>query len=462
MRKLSFIMCAAFLSIATICTSASAANIKEFYVSGSSSLSSTGFSTDADARAYSVQVGTDESGDNVYAVKLAGDGTNGALILNNQWSSSSIDDNLIFETKFMAGSVDSASTLSLYFRTGDSSRPYLTPFEVKGDKFYCCGALVDDFVIEANKWYDLIIVMRKNPDFKVEIYSGSEKIASQSEPKIDSFDQYYSETPQMRIQSSKSGVYYIGDSRIYQTDPLGVRVKDSVLPSVSSPVELEFVSAPDADSDYAPVYMDADTVIADNISITDVDGNVMEASDYSFAPVYDESGKWVTGAIVSFNAPLAEDYEYAISFNKTNKGVTAVTDFMGRGVSDGYITVAFETKAPQTAYNWNGGAKLYSGCGDAKTPATNVTNGKNTVVLTAENNGNRPRPVTFVAVLYHGDKLVDMQFVTCDLQRKEKTDLSLTFDVTNCSSDTKIKTMIWKEAMGKALANPTTFIGEGA
>ena len=457
MRKLSFIMCAVFLCVALMCTAASAANIKVFYVSGSSALGSTGFSTDADTRAYSAQVGTDDAGDKVYAVKLAGDGTNGALIYNTQWSSASINDNFIFETSFMAESVDSGSTLSLNFRTGNSSRPIVIPFNIKGSEFYCCSVLVDDFTIESNKWYNLTVVMRKNPDFRVEIYSDGEKIASQAEPKIDSFDQYYSEAPQMRISSSKAGVYYIGDSRIYQTDNLEVRAKESVLPTVTSPLELQFVSAPNADSDYAPVYMDADSITAESISITDLDGNVLESSDYAVAPVYDESGKWVTGAKVTFNSPLAEDYEYTLSFNKTAKDVTAVTDIMGRGVSDEYITVDFETKAPAEAYNWNGGPKLYSGYGSDKTPAASLSGGKNTVCLVTENNGNRPRPVTFVAVLYDGNKLIDLQCVTAQLQMREETELSLTFDIENVSSDMQIKTFVWKEMYGKPLADAKSF-----
>ena len=56
-----------------------------------------------------------------------------------------------------------------------------------------------------------------------------------------------------------------------------------------------------------------------------------------------------------------------------------------------------------------------------------------------------------------GNKLIDLQCVTAQLQMREETELSLTFDIESVSSDMQIKTFVWKEMYGKPLADAKSF-----
>lgn len=465
MKKLTSLICVLCIAASVIAVPAAAAdtNLKVFNVSLATSLSGTGFSLGTDT-ADMIERGTDDRGNKTYAVKMIGGESASALIYSQGWSTSaSIGDNFIIETEVKADSVASGSTFSLTTRTGASDKPMFSPLKISGNQLLCCDTAVENFTVEAGKWYSFVIAIKKNPEFAVEIYHDGVKLITKQESGIDGFDAYYGDNPQLRISVAKNSTYYVGDTRLYQTGAIEICAKESVLPSTTTPLELEFVSLEEEGGDtYVPVHMDPDSVIADNITVTDLDGNVMESGDYTVTKVYDEDGKWVTGAKLSFNSPLAEDYEYTLSFNKTAKGETAVTDIMGRGISAEYVSIDFETAPPAEQYNWNGGAKLYKGCGASKTAVTTLSNGKNTVALDVKNNGNRPRQLTFVAVLYQGGKLTDMQYVTCELGGLEQTELSLTFDISNCNSSAKLKTFVWKEVFGRPLTGGKVFGGEGA
>jgi|GEM_PF-3875319 len=454
MKKLTSLLCAACIFTSAIAVPVIAAdnNIKSFNVSTASNFSGTGFAISTG------DVSLDTKG-GVKCIKLLSDSKDAPLIYHQNWTSAfTSKDNFILEAKLMISDASSGG-MDIYIRTGSKDDPMFQPLKINAGKLYCCTKDTG-ITIDANKWYSFTIAVKKNPQFEVELYIDNECVWTQAEPKIDAFDTSTQSSSQLRISAVKnSAACYVGDCRIYQTGAYEILTKNTVLPMGSPFLELDFVTPEkEGSTKYVSVKMDPDSVIADNFIVTDANGNVMSTSDYTVTPVKTSIGgfDWVTGAKIDFIS-IKEDFEYTLSFKKSPIGETILCDIMGRGIGEAYSSICFETEPPANPYVF-GTVELSNG----SAPATKLTNGVNTVKLSASNGGNRVRPVTFVAVLYQGNKLVGVQYEACELQSYETVEMKLNFNVTNCNSTTKLKTFIWKEISGKPLASGKAFVGEGA
>lgn len=454
MKKLISILCAACILAAMLAAPATAAdyNIKSFNVSTASNFNGTGFAISTGDVSFDTK-------DGVKCIKLLSDSKDAPLIYHQNWTSAFVSkDNFVLEAKLMISDATSGG-MDIYIRTGSSSEPMFQPLKINAGKLYCCTKDTG-ITIDANKWYSFTIAVKNNPQFEVELYMGNECVWTQAEPKIDAFDTSTQASSQLRISAVKnSAACYVGDCRIYQTGAYEIRTKSTVLPMGTPSLELDFVTPEkEGSTNYVPVKMDASSVVADNFIITGMDGEVMNTADYTATPVKTSIGglEWVTGAKIDFLS-IKEDFEYTLSFKKSSMGETMISDIMGRGIGEAYSSIHFETEPPANQYVF-GTIELSKG----GAPASKLFDGLNTVKLTASNGGNRVRPVTFVAVLYQGSRLVGMQYEACELQSYETVDMKLSLNVTNCNSATKLKTFIWKEISGRPLASGKAFVGEGA
>ena len=399
---------------------ASAEQLAYFNTSAAGSVSGTGFSVGApipDDAVYKIV--TDETGANSLFLQGSASSSNTIVMYDTSWSANSVD-HLIMTTRVKTDEVDSTATKSYTFRM--SAAPHYTVLNIKGDKFQCCGATVPGITVEAGRWYDIKVALKKYPSYMIELYIDGVKVSTQSSPNLSKMT---ATGLQFRVEVLGYGTMYVGDTEIYVPDTPYAQMENDQLSDIGEPVEIDLISSE----------IDEDTVLAENITVTD---------NFSGDKVDFDMERTDGGIEFTFPQGIKAYNSYTVNLG-------GIIDKSGQQFNE----ITFYTPKPDSDYKI-GDIKLYSGFG-ANNEISALRTGSITVGVPVANGGLQTRSISLVCALYQDSELVGVSTAGLALGEEEESELYTSLYLDKVNSGTKLYVMLWDGFIGTPVTGRTVF-----
>ena len=343
---------------------------REFNVSAASVINETGFlqgTVPADCTAAM----TTEDGIKAIALRNGFSASNSAsnLVYNQSWSSVRTS-SFVLETSIKLNNLNGNKRVD--FRFTDGTYDYV--LDIRNNELYI-NRVLSDFVLE-EKWYTVQIVVQETQEENVAVYFDGVLAGSYRSAQIS---KYKESNVQMRIEAiGKNTEMSIGDTKIYKPGRVRLLIKDSILETVNSPVNVQF-----------------DRPIRPSLDINGIRVAAEDGTEVRIAGVtaQTDAGGNITGLTVEFAENLSKKKVYRVIIGEA-EGV------IGQGVETESETF---TVIPDDFDYVISDIKVFKGMGSGKKAIGSLQNGFITFEVTVKNDGIKLGEGIMAVEVYNAD-----------------------------------------------------------
>lgn len=322
---------------------------------------------------------------------------------NNSWSKEGID-YLVLETRLMAEKLTGSN--SIKFRTPQAS--YWDAFSMNTNSFSSCGKIIEGIEVEAGRWYDIKISLKKNPSYMIDVWIDGVKVASNAFEKISDLPQTGF---QVRFEAGDESGLFIGDTRMYIPEKPVSEILNPTLESTDEKVLIKLESSE----------IDDASIVKESVRVVD--------NTFNTEPAF-ELEKTDDGIAIVFTDEIYSDNSYTVYLE-------AITDISGQGFGE----CVFNTPLPEVEYITDG-AKLYKGY-EMSEETSKLDSSAVTVYMPVKNGGIQKRQAAMVCVLYSGGKLSDVSIAQTVLDAMEESEIIASINTEEADEDSFLTVMLW-------------------
>lgn len=368
--------------------------IKNFPVSTSANIADTGF---IQALTSGSTATIEQNADGNYIKITNVTATGDSLVYNNSWSGNATDE-FVVSAKVKPNNLTGNKRVGFRLRTA----AHVKPFDIRGTELYSCGILVPGFTVE-EKWYDIMMVIRKLPSPSIDLYVDGVLTAQTS---ISNIDDYKDTGIHLRFEASGVGSeLLVGDTQIIKAEQVTFSVEQRYIDNKTDPVTILF---------NRPVFT---ANWEDIISVTDSQENLLQLDS---AEALEDGNGFTVKLLLTFTDSLpnsGEDYTVTL---------TNVIGCFGQGFLSPTENNVFSVLPDDFAYKW-GNISIYKGVGIGQTQISTLQSGIITVEATVANEGKKGKYITLIAELVRNGKTERQHFAVRRLDAFSETQISTGF-----------------------------------